>query len=377
MKNRRRVGSRPLVSIIQEYIPAYRTAFFEQLQCRLDERGIDLRVYAGEPGHVQKMRGDHASFTGLNTISHREFSVRGKRVVISNVWFRTIADDLVIYEQARRNFSAYMSLAIRRLCFKKTALWGHGRDYSKASGGPSTALLKIVTRLANFFFVYTDGGRVALLDQKIEDDRIFTVCNSIDTVSMRRGLTRVAEEAGVGARPTGRLRLVYIGGLDESKRISFLLESLRILDKYRDFEIVFVGDGPLRGEVDAFCKTNINASAIGYASGSQKYMALICADLIVNPGRVGLIALDSLVSGVPIVTTEYELHAPEFEYLSPGETCVQTADNVEAYAASIGDMDSHSIALMRSSCINAGNAYSIENMVERFARGIESALAAS
>ena len=43
-------------------------------------------------------------------------------------------------------------------------------------------------------------------------------------------------------------------------------------------------------------------------------------------------ALDSLVAGTPIVTTNYPYHAPEFDYLADGMTAVVTPNDEHSYA---------------------------------------------
>jgi hypothetical protein len=37
------------------------------------------------------------------------------------------------------------------------------------------------------------------------------------------------------------------------------------------------------------------------------------------PGRVGLVAIDALALGLPVHTTDFGFHAPEIEFLQPGE----------------------------------------------------------
>ena len=40
--------------------------------------------------------------------------------------------------------------------------------------------------------------------------------------------------------------------------------------------------------------------------------------LLLNPGRVGLVAVDALALGLPVLTTGAARHAPEIEYLREG-----------------------------------------------------------
>jgi hypothetical protein len=38
------------------------------------------------------------------------------------------------------------------------------------------------------------------------------------------------------------------------------------------------------------------------------------------PGRVGLVAVDALALGLPVLTTHFPFHAPELEYLVEGRS---------------------------------------------------------
>ena len=53
------------------------------------------------------------------------------------------------------------------------------------------------------------------------------------------------------------------------------------------------------------------------------------------PGRIGLVAVDALCLGWPVLTTEWPFHAPEIEYLEEGDTMFSSANDPAAFAALI------------------------------------------
>lgn len=55
------------------------------------------------------------------------------------------------------------------------------------------------------------------------------------------------------------------------------------------------------------------------------------ASAIWMPGRVGLVAVDALALNLPVCTTSYAFHAPELDFLQPGEVFV-LSDEPAAYA---------------------------------------------
>lgn len=142
------------------------------------------------------------------------------------------------------------------------------------------------------------------------------------------------------------------------------------------FRLVLCGDGELRPLVEKFCHDNAWASYEGPLFGVEKARAFVKSCLLLIPGRVGLVAVDSLVSGVPIVTTDNDLHAPEFEYLTPGRTCFVSQDSTDSYAATILDLlrDKLAVAQASRSCVHDSHHFSAESMAARFASGIAAAL---
>lgn len=56
---------------------------------------------------------------------------------------------------------------------------------------------------------------------------------------------------------------------------------------------------------------------LGYVDDAQKGRIARVAIALVNPGRVGLIAVESMVMALPLITTKTARHGPEFDYLTP------------------------------------------------------------
>jgi len=120
--------------------------------------------------------------------------------------------------------------------------------------------------------------------------------------------------------------------LDAPKRIAFLAEALDVMWTIDPLARLVVGgrgcDEPLlhaaaqRGQV----------IMLGYAGPAEKALIASVASALVMPGRIGLIAVEALAMGLPIVTTTWRYHAPEVEYLTEGVTMHTSADNPESFA---------------------------------------------
>ena len=112
--------------------------------------------------------------------------------------------------------------------------------------------------------------------------------------------------------------------------------------------------------------------ALGRVDGHDRALAVRSADIMLVPKWVGLVAVDALAAGVPIVTTRHPSHSPEFGYLVDGENAIVTPHDVQSYAATV-------VALLRDPGRRAALGdrgrtdsapYSIESMAERFTEGV-------
>lgn len=113
---------------------------------------------------------------------------------------------------------------------------------------------------------------------------------------------------------------MYVGGLDAAKRIDFLLEAFRVAKRLMpNFKLTVVGRGRDEALVRALASDEANLNYVPEARGAELARLGSLADVMWVPGRVGLVAVDSLAMGLPVHTTNFDYHAPEIEFLSEGE----------------------------------------------------------
>jgi glycosyltransferase involved in cell wall biosynthesis len=94
--------------------------------------------------------------------------------------------------------------------------------------------------------------------------------------------------------------------------------------------------------------------------------------LILNPGRVGLVAVDSLMLQLPIVTMSNSLHAPEYEYIRDNGSSIAVDGNIPEYASKVIELlqNPKLIQAMREVCSRERDLYTVEKMVENFTSGL-------
>jgi L-malate glycosyltransferase len=166
---------------------------------------------------------------------------------------------------------------------------------------------------------------------------------------------------------------VYLGSLYADKRLDFLFEAAKLIrQKLPNFHLLIIGDGPERNNVQNWCASNNWAKWVGARLGSEKAAYLSIAQIMLNPGAVGLSMLDSFVFCTPILTTDCRLHGPEIAYLENEINGWMTEDNIESYVDSCVQILSNEQALenLRCGCAVSAADYTLENMAQRFTDGI-------
>lgn len=369
------------VAIIHPWFPQYREAFFAALQEQCASAGIELSVFYGDPPPEWSDRGDSVSNPLATHLRTRFFSVGQRSLGLKSLreFHRAGPYDLVILEQAIRNLESYVLLLSPRYQ-RKIAWWGHGKTYTEAKPTHEERLKTWLTRFGCWFFAYTEGGARAVASGGFPMDSISAVGNSIDTTSLSADLASVRDVELTRFRTENDLRdktALFMGGLDASKRLPFLFEAARAVHQQMpDFRLLIVGNGQLRAATEKFAAEHPWCIYLGSRFGSDKALPMRASQVLVMPGRVGLAAVDSFAAGLPIVTTAWPFHAPEFDYLTPGINAVVSKDTPYDYATSLAGLlaSPNELESLKLSCLNLAPKYSIESMTSRFFDGIVSAL---
>jgi glycosyltransferase involved in cell wall biosynthesis len=94
------------------------------------------------------------------------------------------------------------------------------------------------------------------------------------------------------------------------------------------------------------------------------------------PGLVGLAVLDAFNTNTPMITTDFEYHSPEIEYLQNGTNGIITENNLEAYVKAVVNtlQNANILSELKKGCLVSAELYTMEKMVENFAEGIKSSL---
>jgi glycosyltransferase involved in cell wall biosynthesis len=207
------------------------------------------------------------------------------------------------------------------------------------------------------------------------------VQNAIDTRALGRlrtdvspaELDRVRSALGLKSRNA----CIFAGSMYPEKRLPFLLEACDLIRaEVPDFEMIFVGAGVDSELVAAAARRHDWIHHVGPRFDRDLAAHFLVSRLLLMPGLVGLVVLDSFAFEVPLVTTAVTYHSPEIEYLEPDVNgCrVEDPDDARAYASVRLLRDDARRERLVAGCRVAAAKYTVENMVERFAVGVMNAL---
>jgi glycosyltransferase involved in cell wall biosynthesis len=367
------------VAILHPWLPQYRVSFFHRLREGASSRGFDIDVFHGSAPREWADRKDSradASFIEVPTRSVRLGSNTVYRKDPGAILERG-PYDLVILEHAVRNLETYELLA-RRV---PVAFWGHGKTYTKAVAGlQERAKMRLALR-GRWFFAYTEGGADTVVAAGYPRSQITVVQNAIDSSQLAQDVAAVTPEELEALHAQHGLQgmtALFVGGLDDSKRLPFLLEAARIIGNvHPGFRLLIAGDGAQRSLVEEAARGTGHVRYVGSAHGREKAALMRVADVLAMPGRVGLVAVDSFAAGRPIVTTDWPWHAPEFEYLT--EDCaVVSRDDVADYAERLAStmLDEVRLGRLQAACRDLQPTFTLDHMAHRFIDGLDAYRAA-
>jgi glycosyltransferase involved in cell wall biosynthesis len=367
------------VVIVQRRLPHYREPFFETLRDIARERGITLRLVHGNPTQREAAKNDSGRIAWADFVPCHY--ALGDRLCWQNVSSRLAGADLAIVTAENRLLYNHW-LQLRGTSFR-LAFWGHGANFQGRADTWREHFKATMARRVDWWFAYTDLSRQSLERLGYPPARITVVNNAVDTTDMQRLRREVTDDEIVALRRNqsiaGRRLGVFVGSLYTEKRIEFLLAAgQRVRKQLDDFELLIVGDGPDRALVESFAGRHRWCHYLGARTGRDKAVALCAAQVILNPGLVGLSILDSFAFGVPMVTTDCGLHSPEIAYLETGFNGLMTADCLEAYVDAVAEVltDDQLRERLREACLRSAAHYTVEKMATRYVEGIEACLRA-
>jgi glycosyltransferase involved in cell wall biosynthesis len=310
------------VVVVQMTIPGYRGPFFDELSGQL---GARLLVVSGEEDWSTDVK--HA-YEGRHVVVRNVFLGRRQLLWQSGALRHVLAAEVAVLSLNPRILTTWAALALRRLRGRRTVLWGHAWP-RRGPASPTDKVRGVMRRLADGLIVYTESEATAIRDRSAV----------VDVTAAPNALYRRDEIGAVqGEHPP--TDFVFVGRLNAAKKPGLLLEAfVEAADVLPgDVRLVFVGDGPLRTNLEARAQSSgVGGRVIfrGHVAGLDELRHTYAhAIASVSPGYVGLSLIQTLGFGVPMLIARQEPHAPEIEAAIEGENSVSFDSDRPASLAS-------------------------------------------
>jgi len=160
----------------------------------------------------------------------------------------------------------------------------------------------------------------AFVNRYFPDFGLRVIPNGIDLGIYRPGL------APIRHLRDDNVNILFVGRLEKRKGLGDLLRAYRsITDRVPRSRLIIVGDGPLRGRVESYVARHRlpNVVLAGYVPDSVKPRYYNSADIFCAPATgaesFGIVLLEALASGLPVVATEVPGY---MSVLEPGQDSI-------------------------------------------------------
>lgn len=234
----------------------------------------------------------------------------------------------VILGPSTRSLTTWAVLLTRRLCQRRTLLWGQcGRVGER---GVKRCLQEVMNRLASGLLVYGSAESRAATELGTPPSKVHVVHNA--TRSNRDYLSpdfsvqawdRLRKWSEVTSK-SGALNLLYVGRLNRSKHVDALLEAMHLIRRtFPAARVDVYGDGDdakrLRGKYD---QEYVHFHGWEYDPETLRRV-FSGATMVCSPYHMGLVAVDALRYGVPVLVPDNPHNGSEVEALAEGINSVR------------------------------------------------------
>ena len=315
------------------FLPAYRYGIMERLNRRLGGR---LIVCAGIPPGGSSLASlqaptDHS----FRTIRMHNRWVRGEALhyqPFRHALRSAGPPSVVLAEESPRSITLPALLLSARKQGAGLALWGHfsSNNRTVARRGLADRYRIAMARRVDACVCYTASGK-AILEPYVDQSRIFVATNTLDTDVLFALRDKLREEGREAVRRRLGIAdkspvILFLGRLEPAKGTDQLISILRLLPPTAC--LIVIGSGPaereLRNSIEGKFEQEVRLlGAMPEFERSAPF--LYAADVLINPGYLGLNVNHAFCFGLPVVSRRspkpgVRFHSPEVDFLTPGES---------------------------------------------------------
>lgn len=230
--------------------------------------------------------------------------------------------DSVVFLGESTNLSTWIASLIFKIRGVNVIFWGHGLYGNEG-------ILKKIFRLIFYLLphvnlVYEKRAKSLLIKNGFDQNKIHVIYNSINYDEQKKYFERYIKKSPESLFKNNSPTLLFIGRLTFNKKVELLIDAIIKLNKSKDFNLLIIGDGESRRNLEKKAKNliqNGNCIFYGEAYDEHEISSLIFnSALTVSPGNIGLTAIHSLSYGTPVCShSNFKNQMPEVEAIIEGE----------------------------------------------------------
>ncbi len=352
------------VGLQQRVLPDYRAPFFDLL-AQSCLQGFSL--FSGKP-RPEEAIGTAAGLANGDYQAGKNLHIsRGKTYFCYQMglihWLERWQPSVLIIEANPRYLSTPAAIQWMHLRHRPVIGWG--------LGAPSNSLVrKTLLNSLDAVISYSNTGAEQFIACGIPPGRVFVAANA--AVSRPVQPARFRPDAFMAGKPS----LLFVGRLQERKKLDVLFEACAALPDAVKPDLVVVGDGPDRPRLEALAAQVYPFTQFaGAKHGVELDPYFNRADLFVLPGTGGLAVQQAMAHSLPVIVgqadgTQGELVRPENGWTLPS---TEVGSLIRVLATALTDVKKLRAMGMASYKI-VSEEINLEKMVESFSKAIKSVI---
>lgn len=228
-------------------------------------------------------------------------------------------------------------------------------EYLGNLGGIGVSIERLVARLPDAHIAVSPHTQRALASLGVSDAEV--VPNGIDIQRIQRA-----------PKADSSVDILFVGRLIKEKNANLLIRAIAAIQEIQpSVRCIIVGDGPERAKAKRLVERLGLSDAVVMLSPRETYEEILglmkAADVFALPSRregFGMVALEAMACGTPIVTVDHPQNATA-SLVDEGKTGYITKETPESIAQGIIDAQE----LSSRACVDAAHEYEWERIVQR------------
>jgi len=290
------------LALQQRVLPAYRATFFDLLA---EAFTGGLSVFAGQPQSDENISTAQELRVAQLVLTKNKHFFR-----VQSPFYRCYQSGIIRWLERWQPDALIVEANPRYLSTPSAIRWMHARG--KPVLGWGLGAPQVIGRLASWRlrarekFLHSLDGIIAYSQRGAEEYRQAGI--PVERVFVAPNASAPRPQYPLPERPrefAGKPRLLFVGRLQERKRIDILLQACSALPQGLQPELRIIGDGPARAGFEHLAQEIYPAAQFNGAHyGAELKADFIWADLFVLPGTGGLAVQQAMAFGLPVIVAE-------------------------------------------------------------------------